>query len=77
MYSLHSPNINVTSSNKDFPSLPKMTTTEHVLLTVKEHFDNAAEREALKTLLQQPGLQAVLKAVAEEDKTKLLWLVGT
>lgn len=54
-----------------------MTTTEHVLLTVKENYDNAAEREALKTLLQQPGLQAVLRAVAEEDKTKLLWLVGT
>jgi len=56
--------------------LPKMTTTvEHALLNVKADYDAAAERDALKTLVQQPGFQAVLRAVAEEDKTKLLWLV--
>lgn len=48
-----------------------MTTTENVLLNVNADYDAAAERDALKTLVQQPGLQAVLRAVAEEDNTKL------
>ena len=52
------------------------TTVEHALLNVKADYDAAAERDALKTLVLQPGFQAVLRAVAEEDKTKLLWLVG-
>lgn len=48
-----------------------MVTTETALLTVKVGYDRQAERDALSTLLGQAGLQAVHRAVAEEDQTKL------
>lgn len=48
-----------------------MVTTETALLHVKANYDRQAERDALSTLLAQAGLQAVHRALAEEDSTKL------
>ena len=48
-----------------------MVTTETALLNVKAGYDRQAERDALSTLLGQAGVQAVHRAVAEEDETKL------
>ena len=51
-----------------------MVTTEFALCRVKH--DQAIELEALRAMRSAPGVQAIHHALAEEDSTKMLWVIG-